>query len=267
MVIPVIVAAIYGLLFGSFANAVAYRVPNKETLWSRSHCPKCDAQINWWQNIPVLSWVALRGKCANCKNPISVQYPLVELLTSALFAVMAYVVTTLGMDLVPGILLTVVLCYFSFIAVVLSIIDFKTMTLPTVLIYPTLGFSAVMLTVTALVMGDPAKFLWMIVGSLISAGFYFIIWFIRPGAIGFGDVRLALLTGAILGWFSLGYVILAVLASFVIMSVVFAPLMLAKIVGPKTKAPFGPWIIVATIGTIIWGDIVIDSFLTVGGFL
>lgn len=267
MLLPVIIAALYGLLFGSFANAVAYRVPHNETLWSRSHCPKCDAQINWWQNIPVLSWVFLRGKCANCKNPISVQYPLVELLVSALFGVMAWHVTTLDMELIPAILLTIVLCYFSFIGVVLSIIDLKTMKLPTKLIYPTLIFTVVMLSIAAVLMGDYSKILWMIVGALASSALYYVLWFIKPNGLGFGDVRLMLLTGAILGWFSFAYAVIGALAPFVLLSAVVLPLILVKVLSMKTKAPLGPWIIGAALGTVVFGDILLETLETIGVLL
>lgn len=275
MLISVVIAVVYGLIFGSFANAVAYRVPTGETLWSRSHCPKCDAQINAWQNIPVLSWLILRGKCANCKNPISIQYPAVELLTGALFGILAWKVVSLygAADMwnmsamVAAVLIAIALCYFAFIGVVLSIIDIKTLKLPTVLIYPTAVVSMVLLGVAAWLLDDLSKILWMLVGGIGSFVLYFILWFFVPKGFGFGDVRLALLTGSILGWFSLGHAVLGLMLPFMLLSVVALPLMLAKIVSRKTKAPLGPWIIASAIISILFGDIIIDTYLTVGGFL
>lgn len=267
MFLIVFFASLYGLLFGSFANAVAYRVPTGETLWSRSHCPKCDSKITAWQNIPILSWIALKGKCANCKNPISIQYPFVEFLTMVLFGGVAYWVTTLGFDLIPTIILTIVLCYFAFISVVLSIIDLKLKLLPTKLIYPTIAVSLIGLSIVALLLGDYSRILWMIVGSVGTFVIYFLIWWFFPKGMGYGDVRLSLLTGLILGWFSIGHALIGFMAPFIILSVVLLPLMIFKVVGRKTEVPLGPWIILGTFVSMVLGDIIIDFYLSLGGFL
>lgn len=270
MLIPaVILALMYGLLFGSFANAVAYRVPTGETLMTRSHCPNCNAKITAWQNVPILSWVFLRGKCANCRNPISIQYPAVELLTSLLFGAVTYRIFS---DEVFGeswitVLVAVVLCYFVFIGVVLSIIDFKTMTLPRKLIYPTVIFSYVVLAGAALLFGDPSRILSMLIGGAGSFAVLFIIWWFFPKGMGYGDVRLMLLTGGILGWFSVGHSILGFMLPFVLAAIIFAPLLAFKVISRKSKIPLGPWIILGAILSVLFGDILINTYLSVGGFL
>lgn len=269
------VAVVYGLVFGSFANAVAYRVPTGETLWTRSHCPKCDAQIKAWQNIPVLSWLFLRGKCANCKEPISIQYPAIELLTGVLFGLLTWFVIKQDYanfyyfpyySIIPPILIAVVLCYFAFIGVVLSIIDFKTMTLPTKLIYSTWIGSIVLLSIASYVMKDFDSIKTMLIGGAASMLFYGIIWFVVPRGFGFGDVRLVLLTGSILGWFGIGHAVLGVMLPFILSSIVMVPLLLLKVVDRKTKVPLGPWIIAATIITVFFGDIIVNTYLSIGGF-
>lgn len=267
MLVSIVFACLYGLVFGSFANAVAYRVPTGETLWSRSHCPKCNAKITAWQNIPVLSWLFLRGKCANCKNPISIQYPAIELLTTVLFGLMAYSVSLMNFDLIPSILVTAVLCYFAFIGVVLSIIDLKEMKIPTILIYPTLIVSIVGLSVAALFMGDYSRILLMLVCGVGSFVIYYGIWWFFPKGFGFGDVRLSLLTGSILGWISVGHALIGLMLPFVLASVCLLPLLIAKVVTRKTKIPLGPWIILGTLVSVVVGDIVINWYLSVGGFL
>lgn len=268
-------AVVYGLVFGSFANAVAYRVPTGETLWTRSHCPKCDAQIKAWQNIPVLSWVFLRGKCANCKEPISIQYPAIELLTGVLFGLLTWFVIQQDYanfyyfpyySIIPPILIAVVLCYFAFIGVVLSIIDLKTMTLPTKLIYPTWIGSVALLSIASYVMKDFDSIKTMLIGGAASMLIYGIIWFVVPRGFGFGDVRLVLLTGSILGWFSIGHAVLGVMLPFILSSIVMVPLLLLKVVDRKTKVPLGPWIIAATIITVFFGDIIVNTYLSIGGF-
>lgn len=268
-------AVVYGLVFGSFANAVAYRVPTGETLWTRSHCPKCNAQIQAWQNIPVLSWLFLRGKCANCKEPISIQYPAVELLTGVLFGLLTWFVIESEYEtfyyfpyysIIPPILITVTLCYFAFMGVVLSIIDFKTMKLPTKLIYSTWIFSVVLLSVASYVMKDWDSIKGMFIGGFGSMLIYGIIWFVVPKGFGFGDVRLALLTGSILGWFSVQHSILGLMLPFILSSLVMVPLLLLKVVNRKTKIPLGPWIILGALITIFFGDIIISQYLAIGGF-
>lgn len=174
--------------------------------------------------------------------------------------------STTVQEYVVSILLTIVLCYFAFIGVVLSIIDVKTMKLPTVLIYPTLIVSVVLLSVVALVLGDLSRILWMIVGGAGSGAAMFLLWFFFPRGLGFGDVRLVLLTGAILGWFSVGHAVLGLILPFILLSVAVLPLMLFKVVGRKTKAPLGPWIILACILSVLLGDIVIEQYLIIGGF-
>lgn len=267
MLVAIFFACLYGLIFGSFANAVAYRVPTGETLWSRSHCPKCDSMITAWMNIPVFSWLFLRGKCANCKNPISVQYPLIELITSILFGVVAWAILKMNFEIIPSAILIIVLCYFVFIGVVLSIIDQKTMLLPKKLIYPTLIVSLVGLSVVALLINDYSRILWMIIGGLGSFIIYFLIWYFFPKGLGYGDVRLVLLTGSILGWFSIGHIVLGLTLPFIILSIILLPLMIAKVVGRKTKVPLGPWIILGAIVSILFGDIIINLYLSLGGFL
>lgn len=268
-------AVVYGLVFGSFANAVAYRVPTGETLWTRSHCPRCDAQITAWQNIPVLSWVFLRGKCANCKEPISIQYPAVELLTGVLFGILTWFVIEQEYEsfyyfpyysIVPPILIAVVLCYFAFIGVVLSIIDLKTMKLPTKLIYSTWIVSVILLSIASYISKDFESIKWMFIGGFGSMLVYAVIWFIAPRGFGFGDVRLSLLTGSILGWFSIQHAIVGLMLPFVLSCIIMLPLLLVKVVNRKTKIPLGPWIIFGALVSILFGDIIINTYLSLGGF-
>src|SRR6478736_1498259 len=90
LVIFVVVAGVFGLLIGSFLNVVAYRVPAKVSLMRESRCPHCDTAIKPWHNVPVLGWIVLRGRCANCKAPISPRYPIVEAVTGIAFAVITW---------------------------------------------------------------------------------------------------------------------------------------------------------------------------------
>lgn len=248
-------AFIYGLVFGSLSNALAYRIPTGESLMTRSHCTNCGSMVTAWMNIPVLSWLILRGKCHTCKSKISIQYPLIELLTGAIFALIALHVYGMNLSLVPGLLATIGLCFFVFIGVVLSIIDAKTQTLPTRTIAVGLSVVVPFLTAASSLAGNSEQIRWMLIGSFATAAFYGLIWLIRPDALGFGDVRLALLTGAALGWVSFGSVIAGILLTYFIMSAVFVPLMLLGKVTNKTVVPMGPWIILGSTLSIFFGDI------------
>lgn len=265
MTFAIIAAILYGLAFGSFANALAYRFPTGESLMTRSHCTKCDMMITWWMNIPVFSWLFLRGKCFKCKDKISFQYPFVELLTTALFVLIVLKVSTMGLELIPGLLVSIAYCFFAFMGVVLSIIDIKTFQLPTKLIAISGSVSITLLALASVIMGDYKLLLNMLIGLSITGGFYGLIWIVKPAALGFGDVRLAPVVGAILGWLSIGHSTLAVLFPYIILSFALIPLMALKVVNGKTKIPFGPWIIGGTILAILIGDIVIDLFKTIGG--
>jgi len=256
IIFATILAAIYGLLFGSFANAVAYRVPRSETLMTRSHCPKCDSKITAWQNIPVFSWLFLGGKCKNCKQPISIQYPLVELATALLFGAVAFKVVSLELALLPTVLTIVAYCALVFFGVVLAIIDFKEQLLPSKLIYMALAIVVPLLTISALLMGDYSQILTLLAGAAITAGFLFLIWLVAPGALGFGDVRLGLLTGAAAGWMGWTAIFLAAAGPWMLAAIVLLPFMVAGSIKAKTKVPFGPWILLACFIAICLGDLI-----------
>lgn len=254
-------AFIYGLVFGSLSNALAYRIPTGESLMTRSHCTNCNSMVTAWMNIPVLSWLILRGKCHTCKTRISIQYPLIELLTASLFALIALRVYGMNLGFAPGLIATVGLCFFAFIGVVLSIIDSKTQTLPTGTILVGLSVVIPFLTAASLLTGNSEQINSMLIGSFATLGFYGLIWLIRPDALGFGDVRLALLVGAALGWVSFGSVIVGILLTYFIMSAVFVPLMLLGKVTKKTVVPMGPWIILGSTLSIFFGDILTKTII------
>lgn len=259
--IYVFFASLYGLLFGSFANAVAYRIPEEESLLGRSHCPKCNSTITAWQNIPVLSWIILRGKCHTCHQPISVQYPLIEILTSLICGLLAWKITTMNLPMIPTIFTIIALGYFGFIGIVLSIIDQRTMMLPSRVIYPTIIFVFGVLTIVSLLLKDYSSIFTLFCGAVLSCSFYFVVWFIFPRGMGFGDVKLSFLTGGVLGWFSLFHALFGLMVPFVILSAIAVPLLITKVWTRKTPVPLGPWIIAGSIIAILWGNTIIDEYL------
>lgn len=148
----------------------------------------------------------------------------------------------------------------------LTVIDLRTMKLPTKIIYPTLCTVFALLTTVGIVEAEYDRILSMVIGSLGIWLVMFLLWYFIPGGFGFGDVRLMLLTGAILGWLSLPHVFIGFMLAFVTMSIIYIPLMVFRIVGKKTRAPFGPWIIFGTYLSIVFGDILSNTFIS-GGLL
>src|SRR3954466_7492484 len=185
------VAAVFagtpGAVIGSFLNVVAYRLPRGESLSSPpSHCPNCGAPVKPYDNIPVLSWLLLRGRCRNCKEPISWRYPLVEAATGILCAPVV-VAKGADEDAILGIVLVLLL-------VPITLIDLDTQIIPNKITYP--GVVAG-IAIVALTDVDSLP------ENVISAGaaglFLFIPWFLRPGGMGLGDVKLAFMLGIYLG--------------------------------------------------------------------
>jgi leader peptidase (prepilin peptidase)/N-methyltransferase len=174
-------AAVLGLILGSFATAVSYRIPRGESIAAgRSKCPSCGYTIRAVENIPVLSWIFLRGRCRNCGAPISVRYPLTELASAVLFGLAAW---KFGLTIEA-----VVYAGFFWALLVLTVIDFEHKLLPNRIVFPTLIFGVVGLALAAAVDGDVRRIGDALIGALIFGGFFFLIAFIYPAGMGGGCV-------------------------------------------------------------------------------
>lgn len=181
-----------GLVVGSFLNVCIYRLPlGRTVLWGRSHCPSCDRTIRAWENVPLLSWLALGGRCAGCRAPIGVKYPLVELVTGLLFAGGAWLYG-------PTPLLAVRLL-FAGAMVVLFMIDLEHRILPNVITLPGIVAGLVFSLALppgfrdALVGSAACSLLLFGMGELVSRA-------LGKEALGFGDVKMVAMMGAFLGW-------------------------------------------------------------------
>jgi leader peptidase (prepilin peptidase) / N-methyltransferase len=183
---------VLGLFVGSFLNVCIYRLPRGRTvLWGRSHCPSCDRQIRAWENIPVVSWIALGARCAGCGTRISAQYPIVELITAVIFAGAAWLYG-------PSLLLVARLIFASAM-IVLFVIDLQHRILPNVITLPGivvgLAFSLVLPPglLAALIGAALCSLLLFGMGELVSRA-------LGKEALGFGDVKMIAMMGAFLGW-------------------------------------------------------------------
>ncbi|GGK57155.1 prepilin peptidase [Planomonospora parontospora subsp. parontospora] len=226
-------AALLGLLVGSFLNVVIHRVPRAESLLRPgSHCPACSAPVRPWQNVPVLSWLALRGRCAACREPISVRYPLVELATALLFAAVA---ARLGATPeLPAYL------YLAAVAVALAMIDLDVQRLPNAIVLPSYAVGALLLLPAALAGPGWTAALRGLAAMAALYAFYFALAWFYPGGMGFGDVKLAGLLGLYLGWLGWSAVVIGTFAAFLLGGIAGVTLLATGRAGRKTALPFGP---------------------------
>jgi len=195
------IAAALGLLCGSFTNVLIVRIP-AGTDWVKdtSRCPRCQHPIAWYDNMPVLSWLWLRRKCRHCGEPISARYPVVELLVSAMFALVAW---QFELTIMAALLL-----YLAVISVALVAIDLEHRRLPDKLVLPAIVVTLVGLVGHTAVDGEWWILARAVLGALILGGFYFVMWFAYPRGLGLGDVKTAVVLGLVLG--ALGWPQLAV---------------------------------------------------------
>jgi len=259
----IIVTAILGLVIGSFLNVVIHRIPAKESL-SRppSHCPACGHRIRNRHNIPLLGWLLLRGRCADCDVRISVRYPLVELLTAVLFVA----ITLRTMDLEQFAALPALL-YFTAMGISLSMIDLDVGRLPNAIVYPSYPVLALLLATAALAQHDAAALLRAGVGAAVLFVAYFAVAYLYPAGMGFGDVKLAGIVGGVLAFVSYPVLAVGAFAAFAIGSVVG----IVRIVSSRGAAggsiAFGPFMVAGALLALFVGSAVTEFYsnLAMGG--
>lgn len=246
----VAVLGIFGALIGSFLNVVVYRVPlGRSVVAPASACGQCGHPIRWYDNIPVISWLVLRGRCRDCGARISVRYPLVELAGAVAFAFVAlrFLPTiadaTTAPALVAGILALVGYLYFVAISLALALIDLDTQRLPNVLVLPSYGVAAITLGAASLVGGTVPALLPAAVGSLVLFLIYLALASVWRGGMGFGDVKLAGVIGLYLGWLGWDVLVVGALAAFILGGLFGVVLLVSRSAGGKTAVPFGPWML------------------------
>jgi leader peptidase (prepilin peptidase) / N-methyltransferase len=244
-----------GLIFGSFATAVAYRVPKRESIVTgRSKCPSCGTTITARENIPVISYVIQGGKCRHCGVHISARYPLIEIATGILFALAFW---KFGVSLRAAIYAA-----FFWVLVVLTVIDLEHKLLPTRIIYPSLLTGWVLLVIDAVIRDDLDRLVDAAIGMAIFSGFFFAVAFAVPRGMGMGDVRLALLLGTFLGYLGgIGFVLLGMFMSFLMGGLIGGIIAVVTKGGRKMKIPFGPFLAAGTLVTIFLGQPILDAYL------
>lgn len=249
-----VIASVFGLIFGSFINVVAHRVPADQSVISPpSACPACGHPIRHRDNIPVLSWLLLRGRCRDCQARISIRYPVVEATTAALFAA---TVVVLGVEAVlPAYL------WFAGVTLTLLLTDLDVKRIPNKILYPGTVVGTVLLFGGAVIDDDLTSF-WRAVGGGV---FYFLLFLILAiaarGGFGFGDVKLAFLLGLFLTFQSWEVLGSGIGLGIAVGGVVAIGLLLAGRANRKAKIPFGPAMVIGAYAAFAFGQELADWYL------
>jgi leader peptidase (prepilin peptidase)/N-methyltransferase len=242
-----------GLAIGSFLNVVVYRVPlHKSIVSPRSSCPTCAVPILERDNIPVVSWLILKGRCRSCHVKISARYPLVELACAALFAGAA---ARFGFDWYLPVSLVLLATLLA-----LSCIDLEHLLLPKSIIYISLLAMLVLLILDASITHSWHRFL---IAGICAAAWFFVFFSINaasPRALGFGDVRLSLILGLGLGWLGIRYVLLGFFASNLLGAIVGLLLIAAKKTTRDQPIPYGVYLSLGTTLALFAGAEILVPF-------
>jgi len=252
-------ALVFGLAIGSFLNVVIWRVPaGKSVVSPPSSCTSCGTPIAPRDNVPVLSWLLLRGRCRNCEIRISARYPVVEAVTG-----IAFVLVTVGAFAgVYPFAFALPLLYFVTMSIALALIDLDTHTLPNKIVLPSYSFVAGLLVIASALEAEWARLLTAAVGMVILFGFYFLLAVISPRGMGFGDVKLAGVIGLLLGWLGWGPLAVGGFSAFLLGGLFSLLLIATKRVNRKGGIPFGPWMIVGAFVGVAVGDPLIEWYLS-----
>ncbi len=256
----VVAGVLIGLAVGSFVNVVVWRVPRGESVVRpRSHCPGCEAGIRPRDELPVVSWLLLRGRCRECGMRISARYPLVEALTAAVFVVLALRLADQP-SAIPA------FWWLGAVGVALALIDLDTRKLPDVLTLPSYAVGIVGLGLAALATEGHTPWLRALLGCAALYAGYFALAFAYPAGMGFGDVKLAGVLGLYLGWLGWPSLVVGAFAGFLLGGAVGVALILARRAGRKSALPFGPFMLAGALIGILAGQRIADGYLhlTVG---
>ncbi len=240
-------AAVIGLCLGSFLNVVAYRLPAGLSLVTPpSACPGCHTAIAPYDNVPVLSWLVLGGRCRSCESSISPRYPLTEAFTGALFA--AVVIAAHGSR---GVWLDLI-----FVAALVAItrIDLEHQIIPDRIVAPLAG---VAIALTAIL--EPHQLLERLIAGAAAAGFLFAVVMAYPRGMGFGDVKLAGVMGLVLGRAVAPALMIAVITALIVGAGVLLRVGVAA--GRKTRIPFGPFLALGSVISLFAGDALVRAYL------
>jgi leader peptidase (prepilin peptidase)/N-methyltransferase len=271
LVMLLVFAGLLGLAIGSFLNVVVYRIPAGRSLTPDSACPDCGAAIRKRDNIPVLSWLMLRGRCRKCARPISPRYPLVEAGTAIAFLFVtarfgpALIDAATVPDAVAAAIELVAFLVLTAVSIALALIDLDTRRLPNVIVVPALITGTVLLAAAALARGDLLALAGAATGGAGLFLLYLVLALVSRGGMGMGDVKLAAVLGLYLGFLGWGNLLVGAFAAFVFGGVFGVVLMLIRRAGRKTAIPFGPWMILGAWLGVFAGELLARNYFDAVG--
>ena len=246
----------FGLAVGSFLNCLIYRLEIDSKPTGRSFCPSCKHKLSWKDLIPFFSYLLLRGECRYCGKGISIQYPLVEIATGALFVLVGIAVNPILV--LEYIKLLLALIIFSLLVVVF-VYDFKHFIIPNKIIYPAIFGTFLLAAVEGFLASNYFLTLTYIATGAVTFLIFLAIYLITKGkGIGFGDVRYAFFMGLFLGF---PEVLVGLFLSFVIGAIIGVVLIVAGSKGRKDMIPFGPFLVLGTTIAYLWGSQLIEIYL------
>jgi len=249
--INVVLIFILGLIVGSFSNVCIYRIPRNESIiYPASHCPKCRSNISLKDNIPLLSFILLKGRCRNCKRKISIQYPIVELLTGLIYLII-YLIYGLSIQSLIYIILSSAL-------IIIAFIDLNQQIVPDVISLPGIVIGFIISFFVPYI-----SFINSALGVVVGGGIILVIGIagsviFKKEAMGGGDVKLAAMIGAFLGW---RYIIISLFLGFFLGALAGIILILSKIRSREDVVPFGPFIVLGSFITLLWGERIISWYI------
>jgi len=242
-----VAVGLFGLAIGSFLNVVIVRVPAGRSIWRpRSACPRCRALLSWYDNIPVLSFLLLRGRCRTCGLPISWRYPIVEAIT-AVALVLAYLAFGPTTEfVVAGVLLAAL--------VAITAIDLQHLLIPDVITLP-----GILVGLAANLATGRISWLESVIGIILAGGLFLAIILVSGGGMGGGDLKLGAMLGAFLGWKAL---LFALFVAVVVAGVFGVALLASGLRGRKDAVPFGPFLAMGGAMALFWGERVFGWYVS-----
>lgn len=245
--VMLVVVGLLGLVIGSFLNVVIVRVPEHRSLMHpRSACPRCSAQLSWYDNIPVLSFLVLRGRCRACAEPISWRYPAVEAITAMALG-LAYLAFGPTTDfVVSSVLLTTLIA--------ITAIDLQHLLIPDVITLP-----GILVGLVANIATGRISWRESVVGTVLGAALFLTIILVSRGGMGGGDLKLGAMLGAFLGWKAF---LFALFVAVILGGVLGIVLLVSGRRGRKDAVPFGPFLAIGGAVALFWGERVFDWWVS-----
>ncbi len=248
--IEIILLFILGLTVGSFSNVCINRIPKNESIiYPASHCPKCRSNILAKDNIPLLSFILLKGRCRNCKSKISIQYPVVEFLTGLIYLII-YLIYGFSVQSLIYIILSSAL-------IIIAFIDLNQQIVPDVISLPGIVICFIISFFVPYI-----SFINSAWGVLVGGGIILVIGLtgtviFKKEAMGGGDVKLAAMIGTFLGW---RYIIISLFLGFFLGAIAGIILIMSKNKSREDVVPFGPFIVLGSFITLLWGEKIISWY-------